>query len=482
MENAPQEKMFRRWVAIGQRFAALAAAGSVYLLIIIAARGHYKTIGLLQQPTIWVMCNTLRWPNPDTLIGQHILSQLIPLIDYVCQAIPLSIDTIFPPSWLQEVGLTQHINCQDFDLTVTFFDTFTYKCFRSVDCHHPSWAPCLISEDIMEMDEGPTSMYLMTRNLLFAASSTASTRLPSPIIDAKGELTGDAVDLQDTRLDRDPFPDAPSFRSEQFYTPDASSPQYLVLDTNFDLDTPMNKACPYPKKKKETSKWIRWSDQQRKYAENAYNATTLADFETKVKHHYSSDGVKVTNSYIRLDCSAFAGKEIQLNCKDGELLAFVAADMSQAMREGLERGLRSILFSGGLSEYQLQDVDTAASPGQHKFPCIHFSRYARNIVRGDDAPDDVHPLFLYKAKVVCGYMNHHQMIPYVWKEFFDHEQEYDALYNVFEEFFQWIADKLTHFNLHYRGERASLVLHSDRDSEDWDKDQKGWQHSTFMNS
>ncbi|GBE84729.1 hypothetical protein SCP_0607090 [Sparassis crispa] len=257
MENALQEKTFRRWVAIGQRFAALAAAGSVYLLIIIAARGHYKMIGSLQQPTIWVMCNTLRWPNPDTLIGQHILSRLIPLIDYVRQAIPLSIDTIFPPSWLQEVGLTRHINCQDFDLTDTFFDTFTYKCFRSVDRHRPSWAPCLISEDIMEMDEGPTSMYLMTRNLLSAASSTASMHLPSPIIDAEGELTGDAVDLQDTRLNRDPFPDAPSFRSEQFYTPDASSPQYLVLDTNFDLDAPINKACPYPKKKKETSKWIR---------------------------------------------------------------------------------------------------------------------------------------------------------------------------------------------------------------------------------
>lgn len=39
---------------------------------------------------------------------------------------------------------------------------------------------------------------------------------------------------------------------------------------------------------------------------------------------------------------------------------------------------------------------------------------------------------------------------------------------------------LTHFNLHYRGERGSIILHSDATGEGWVKNRNGWSHSKYM--
>lgn len=39
---------------------------------------------------------------------------------------------------------------------------------------------------------------------------------------------------------------------------------------------------------------------------------------------------------------------------------------------------------------------------------------------------------------------------------------------------------ISHFNLHYKGYRASMVFHSDRRGLDWVKDRNGWADNNFM--
>jgi hypothetical protein len=39
---------------------------------------------------------------------------------------------------------------------------------------------------------------------------------------------------------------------------------------------------------------------------------------------------------------------------------------------------------------------------------------------------------------------------------------------------------ISHFNLHYKGYRASLVFHSDKSGLEWHKDRNGWAHNLFM--
>jgi hypothetical protein len=42
------------------------------------------------------------------------------------------------------------------------------------------------------------------------------------------------------------------------------------------------------------------------------------------------------------------------------------------------------------------------------------------------------------------------------------------------------SGRITHFNLHYTGTRASMVLHSDGEGVKWGRDRNGWEHHKFM--
>jgi hypothetical protein len=41
--------------------------------------------------------------------------------------------------------------------------------------------------------------------------------------------------------------------------------------------------------------------------------------------------------------------------------------------------------------------------------------------------------------------------------------------------------KISHFNMNFRGERASLVLHSDSSGDNWVKNRNNWEHNIYMN-
>lgn len=40
---------------------------------------------------------------------------------------------------------------------------------------------------------------------------------------------------------------------------------------------------------------------------------------------------------------------------------------------------------------------------------------------------------------------------------------------------------VTHFNLHYIGQRASMVLHTDREMDVWNHDRNGWENNATLN-
>lgn len=44
------------------------------------------------------------------------------------------------------------------------------------------------------------------------------------------------------------------------------------------------------------------------------------------------------------------------------------------------------------------------------------------------------------------------------------------------------SSKISYFNMHYCGKRASLVFHSDSSSQSWIKDQNGWSQNIYFKS
>lgn len=44
----------------------------------------------------------------------------------------------------------------------------------------------------------------------------------------------------------------------------------------------------------------------------------------------------------------------------------------------------------------------------------------------------------------------------------------------------FLSSKISHFNMHFKGKRASLVFHSDKGAAGWIKDRNGFADSLFM--
>ncbi len=42
------------------------------------------------------------------------------------------------------------------------------------------------------------------------------------------------------------------------------------------------------------------------------------------------------------------------------------------------------------------------------------------------------------------------------------------------------SHNISHFNMHFKGKRASIVFHSDKQGKEWVGDRNGWQENIFM--
>src|SRR5688500_17490844 len=42
------------------------------------------------------------------------------------------------------------------------------------------------------------------------------------------------------------------------------------------------------------------------------------------------------------------------------------------------------------------------------------------------------------------------------------------------------SHEISHFNLHFKGERVSLVFHTDRSMDNWSQDRNSWSHNIYM--
>lgn len=159
--GAPSDGVFRNWVATGTKFASLAGAGtfsplfypasifilstgSIYLLMLIAGYEKRQAFSKLPVTTISEICNVLRWPNgekltcfevngisstilEETAIGRQVCKYIIPSVDSLRRAMPLSFSTMFAPPLLQECKLSPTIACHDIESSDAFFDSMKNK-------------------------------------------------------------------------------------------------------------------------------------------------------------------------------------------------------------------------------------------------------------------------------------------------------------------------------------------------------------------
>ncbi|KAJ3870465.1 hypothetical protein F5051DRAFT_447661 [Lentinula edodes] len=111
--SIPEHKS-RDYMSAGSRWAFLANAGSLYLLLVIAFKGEDEYFRKKASVTvIQALCNKIRAPDSSGITGEIVRCNLIPVLANLCKDIPISIPTLYHRSLLRDLGLSGSFDCGD---------------------------------------------------------------------------------------------------------------------------------------------------------------------------------------------------------------------------------------------------------------------------------------------------------------------------------------------------------------------------------
>ncbi|KAJ3764648.1 hypothetical protein FB446DRAFT_795898 [Lentinula raphanica] len=128
-----------KWFASGSRWGRLAAAGTVYILMVIAkiegtaSRLRGRSVS---EKVLTTLANEIRAPTQE-ISKQIVTSQLEPLLFQLQNKIPLIIPTLFSQQVRIRYGISAYLECTDISANDQYFDLFyqrTIMCLpRNVD-------------------------------------------------------------------------------------------------------------------------------------------------------------------------------------------------------------------------------------------------------------------------------------------------------------------------------------------------------------
>ncbi|KAG0702910.1 hypothetical protein DFH29DRAFT_1044782 [Suillus ampliporus] len=296
----------------------------------------------------------------------------------------------------------------------------------------------------------------------------------------------------------------------------------ILIQTMYDMLDPQNRKMPTLQERKVD---LVWTEEQWQYAEHAVKMDSMDELVQYLKGLYV-DGIKsLSNTYIFIPNSLIRGHQLELRNNDETLMAYICGTMPSSIRDSL---LQQLLLAFE-DEDLLVDKDTSQD-SDNSFEAIHFSGYNRHATRfmpyvsvetalNQDLYELVKVIFgdLFQwiqnnlqeylpeeyeileasARILLG--NHHSpVLPFlslvfniniVTKGHRDGKDKHFCLVlpiGVFVggelvmmetglvvevlqgDFIIFPSAKITHFNLHYQGRRASVVLHTDKAMDLWE--------------
>ncbi|KAI0055244.1 hypothetical protein BV25DRAFT_1815883, partial [Artomyces pyxidatus] len=524
-------RTFLDWHSRGSKYAAVAAGGSVYALLLVAGLEMRARLGEIEGKAPWILGNSLRDPPPiHTLEGRLIRRQIVPLIAHLRKELPLHMSSFFPVTLLKARGLSEVVDFADLPASDSFFSLIQFNDFSLARREETAWASC-------RGDSSSSAAAITTSGLL------------------RTFLGGGGPAINDEALDSEPNPTTTGY---------SVKPLQERIKTTFDLAAEGNR---YNRLPDDRSANFAWTERERKWASQATEVTDLADLRLRLKNNYTSGIRSDHERYISLPPQIVEyGQALRLDCSDGSLLAFI----STAMPQSLKKRLTDCLLASFGGRQSLVHTESRSSGEGFRFQALHFSWYNRHCTQGDNAPNDISPMELDNADT--SRTNHSQFTPYVSKEMRDEEELYRVLKVVFSDVFQWIADvmatclpeefevlkieaealpgnnqsavypflgfvvnlnvstkahrdgqdkllclvltlgefeggalgmvepgivlpmrsgdlvvfqshSITHFNLHFEGLRASFVFHTDKAFRSWtnNNNRNGWRHNIALN-
>ncbi|KAG2749395.1 hypothetical protein P692DRAFT_20731966, partial [Suillus brevipes Sb2] len=126
LRNPPVERSFYRWYSTGCRYISLVASGSFYILVLAAGLELRKTIAEVGGHIFSEVGQMLRRPETSST-PTLITGSIIPTVAWIRSRMPMSLEKLFCPSFIERAGVGDILDCTDITLTDKVFGAFQQK-------------------------------------------------------------------------------------------------------------------------------------------------------------------------------------------------------------------------------------------------------------------------------------------------------------------------------------------------------------------
>ncbi|KAJ4474007.1 hypothetical protein C8J55DRAFT_490706 [Lentinula edodes] len=380
-------------MSAGSRWAFLANAGSLYLLLVIAFKGEDEYFRKKASVTvIQALCSKIRVPDSSGITGEIVRFNLIPVLANLCKDIPISIPTLYHRSLLRDLGLSGSFDCGDLRVNDNYFGSFFFHTFRSLPRDWEAWKQFDVSMK-SEQQTGAAQHASAVSEL----SSEEETFTPPPTVPPISILF-----------------DCMGFQSQD------SEGIHQVLFTQY---KPAKTKEPFPLDYQGRSKW---TENERSLAQDCVTPDSLESYASKMNGRFNSLG--------RLSDSS---KVVQIFDDNKDLLYTLDTTMPQHLKKGLERIIQACLSD---TTAQFTPQDPSSSVQTAAFSSLHFTNQTRYLTHEYEAPKDIHPLYLVNAN--GGKMNHSQLLVHPSEDIQKFSGPFKDLKQSLEETLRWVSEKV----------------------------------------
>ncbi|KAI0061384.1 hypothetical protein BV25DRAFT_1805829, partial [Artomyces pyxidatus] len=406
MADRPSIRTFFDWHARGSKYAAVAAGGSLYALILVAGTGLRVRLGEIDGRASRILGNTLRAPQESELEDRLVSRHIVPLVAFLREGLPLKLENIFPEAQLEGLYLDSGADGANLGESDQFFSGIQFKCvpveFKSGHFTHRAssdvsliardpiiWAPCYSAPHV----EPPARNSDLPQRPPVLQPSTL---LPENSLSA---------DFETVRTAFQPF-----------------------SADNLDARMPDDRSANYA-----------WTERERRRTDNCLEVVDVDDLREQLQEYYS-DGVRADfEQYLQIPPSAIdaaKGQALRVEGCDGSLMVFV----STAMPSGLRERLTDCLIASFGGRQSLIPTNSADAGEDFHFQTLLFSSCNRDPAQGTGAPTDISPSTQVNSATLT--VGHAQFTSYAAKERIEYEELYRTTTLVFSDVFEWVASTL----------------------------------------
>ncbi|KAJ3728930.1 hypothetical protein C8R42DRAFT_716806 [Lentinula raphanica] len=350
------------WLNAGSRWARLAGAGTIYLLVIIASQpglaAKLKSKALVAQ-VLFELCNEIRFPQ-DPLNLTFVSQRLAPAILKLQKAIPLRIPVLFSPTSSQTEVAGTFLDCQDVVMSDRYFDSFHSRAFITLQRSKTLWAECLsYSCSLQNIDDFCFDLVTQSHLTQQGISESVASQIPQlnfHFVDSF-EISDDEVKLQ-----------------------------------SWFKETSIPSKLPFSASKSARTKW---TEKQRKGASEAIEVDSMSTLQEQLKTRYDkySGELLKNKKWLKIPSSLFANQGLEIRDQDGQLIVDVNSTLSSNKRQNL---LMSLLAWSRAASSTISGVELVSKNSREVsgFTALHFTFFGKYGPDGKLAPKGTHPLYL----------------------------------------------------------------------------------------